>query len=196
MGDPVRARKTYEKPNHPWIRSRIVSETRIKGEYGLKNKREIWKLLTILRDYRARARTLTGMKGPQAEKMRDELLSKLRRQGVLKGDSPTLDDVLGLQLKDLLDRRLQSVVYRKNMAFTMKQARQLISHGHISVNGRNITVPGYILDSDEETAVSFSPLSGITPTHATIPQTARVEKERKPRQDMRKRGGRGRRKHG
>lgn len=193
MGDPVRARKTYDRPSHPWIRARIASETRTKSDYGLKNKREIWKALTILRDYRARARTLTSMKGPQAEKMREELISKLKRQGVLKGDSPTIDDVLGLQLKDVLDRRLQSVIYRKNLAFTMKQARQLITHGHIAVSGRNVTIPGYIVDSGEENEISFSPLSGVAQAHSAIPQTARAEKVAKPRPERRGKGGRGRR---
>lgn len=193
MGDPIRARKTFDRPSHPWIRARIASESRIARDYGLKNKREIWKAQTVLRDYMARARHLTNAKGPQAEKVKGELISKLKREGLLKGDSPTIDDVLGLQLKDLLDRRLQSIVYRKNLGYTMKQARQLISHGHISVNGRNVTVPGYTVGSADETSILFSELSKVNPTHSAIPQTARAEKVPEKKHDDRKRRGGGRR---
>jgi len=173
----------------------MASESRIVRDYGLKNKREIWKAQTILRDYMARARTLTNAKGAQAEKMKGELISKLKREGLLKGESPTIDDVLGLQLKDLLDRRLQSIVYRKNLCFTMKQARQLIAHGHISINGRNVTLPGYTVDFADESSILFSELSKVNPTHAAIPQTARAEAPEKKHDDRKRRGGGRRRKH-
>jgi small subunit ribosomal protein S4 len=84
----------------------------------------------------------------------DKILAKLARLGVLK--KGTLDDILSLEVKDILERRLQTVVYRKGLARSMKQARQLITHGFISVNGKKVSVPSYFVLSDEEAAVAYT----------------------------------------
>jgi small subunit ribosomal protein S4 len=46
----------------------------------------------------------------------------------------------------LLERRLDNVVYRLGFAKTRRQARQLVSHGHILVNGKKVTIPSYRVD--------------------------------------------------
>jgi len=70
------------------------------------------------------------------------LLDKLQKLGLLNKDA-TLDDVLGLNVEKLLDRRLQTFVFKNNLANTSKQARQLITHGHVAVDGRKIVYPGF-----------------------------------------------------
>jgi len=81
--------------------------------------------------------------------------------GVLS-ESATIDDVLDLDIRDLLERRLQTMVFRKGLAKTLFQARQFVSHGHITVAGKIISVPGYIVKRDEEGKLKYfsqSPLS-------------------------------------
>lgn len=152
MGDPRRIRKKYQKPRHPWRADRIEAEKKILREYGLKNKKEIWRVETILRNYRRQARNLLALRGEETEKKEKELLQSLIRLGLLKKNA-TLDDVLALKTRDLLDRRLQTVVYKKGLANTIKHARQLIVHGHVTVKGGKVTAPSYMVRVDEEDSI-------------------------------------------
>jgi small subunit ribosomal protein S4 len=68
----------------------------------------------------------------------------------------TLDDVLSLTVENVLERRLQTLVWRRGLAKSPYQARQLISHGHIALKQRKMTVPSYIVESDEEGTLSYS----------------------------------------
>lgn len=77
-------------------------------------------------------------------------------------ETAALDDVLDLTQEDILERRLQTVVFRKGLSKTIHQARQLITHGHIAVGDRRVTVPSYIVTTEEETQINYaskSPLS-------------------------------------
>lgn len=152
MGDPRRIRKKYQKPRHPWQADRIDAEKKILREYGLKNKKEIWRVETILRNYRRQARNLLALRGEEIERKETELLQSLRRLGLLKEDA-TLDDVLALKTRDILDRRLQTIVYKKGLANTIKHARQLIVHGHVAVKGGKVTAPSYMVKADEEDSI-------------------------------------------
>ena len=58
-----------------------------------------------------------------------------------------------------MERRLQTIVYKKGLAKTIHHARQLIVHGHIAINGRRVTSPGYIVRRDEEEMVDYAPTS-------------------------------------
>jgi small subunit ribosomal protein S4 len=51
----------------------------------------------------------------------------------------------GENLIILLERRLDNLVYRMRFAESRKQARQLVSHGHVLVNGKKVTIPSYIV---------------------------------------------------
>jgi len=57
--------------------------------------------------------------------------------------------VTGSNLLQLLERRLDNVVYRSGFASNRRQARQLISHGHFTVNGRRVTIPSYLVREGE-----------------------------------------------
>jgi len=152
VGDPRRIRKKYQKPRHPWRADRIEAEKKILREYGLKNKKEIWRVETILRNYRRQARNLLALRGEEIGKKEKELLQSLMRLGLLK-ENATLDDVLALKTRDLLDRRLQTIVYKKGLANTIKHARQLIVHGHVTVKGGKVTAPSYMVKADEEDSI-------------------------------------------
>ncbi|HID71901.1 MAG TPA: 30S ribosomal protein S4 [Thermoplasmata archaeon] len=159
MGDPKKPRKKMDKPSHPWEGERIAAENELKRKYALKNKKELWKAETELRRIRRRARLLfpkVGRGNPQVEKEKEELLNSLVRKGILSQGSD-LSSVLSLDTEAILSRRLQTVVYLKGLARTPKQARQFITHGHIAIAGRRVTVPGYIVKREEEDLISFYP---------------------------------------
>ena len=134
MGDPRFPRKHYDTPSHPWQKERIEKENALVHQYGLKNKREIWKASTNVRQMRQQARKLTATASEQAQKERRLLLGRLDRLGLLDRGS-NLEDVLRMDVEKLLDRRLQTQVYLQGLASTPKQSRQLITHGHITIEG-------------------------------------------------------------
>ena len=165
MGDPKFARRSYDTPSHPWQGERIKAEVVLVKSYGLKNKTEVWKAQSVLRNYRKQARELQALlRGgdAQAKKEADALLNKCGRIGVLPLEGATLNDILTLTEKNILGRRLQTIVYEKGLASTITQARQMIVHGHIFMNGHKVTVPGYIVTRNEESTIEFNPASPYT----------------------------------
>jgi small subunit ribosomal protein S4 len=161
MGDPKFPSKHYDTPSHPWQKVRIDEERAMIHQYGLKNKREIWKANTKVRDMRRQARKLTAKANDsQSQKEKRLLLAKLNRLGMLEQDS-ALEDVLGITPGNILDRRLQTQVYLQGLSSTVKQARQLIVHGHISVDGAVTRVPGMTITKLQEKNISYSPDSGL-----------------------------------
>jgi small subunit ribosomal protein S4 len=156
--------KRYETPNHPWQGERIASEHNLLERYGLSNKEELWRAQSELRDYRREARKLLGRSGGDADVASQEgreFLTRLQRYGVLD-ESEALDDVLSLEITDVLERRLQTVAYRKGLGNTPQQARQFIVHGHVTIDGRRVQRPSYKVEVDEQADIEFdesSPLS-------------------------------------
>jgi small subunit ribosomal protein S4 len=159
MGYPGKNRKSYETPKHPWQAARIAGEVELIKAYGLRNKKEVWKAHSNLKNYRELARkllaesskrTLSGHMKTEA----DNILNRLKRYGLLKSEA-RLDEILTLQVTNFLDRRLQTQVHKQGLANTLKQARQFIVHGHISVGGRKVTVPGYLVSMDDELRMSY-----------------------------------------
>ena len=164
MGDPKFSRKTYDTPSHPWQGERIKAEVEVVRAFGLKNKTEVWKAETILRNLRKQSRDLqarlrSGDKQAQVEA--DALLNKCGRLGYLPVGS-NLNDILSLKDEDVLSRRLQTIVFEKGLASTIKQARQMITHGHIFRNGHRVTVPGYLVTRAEESSIEYNPSSPYT----------------------------------
>ncbi len=166
MGYPGKNRKSYDTPKHPWQAVRMASEVELIKKYGLRNKKEVWKAHSGLKNYRELARKLLAesAKGKLSGHVKtdaDNILNRLKRYGLLKTDA-VLDDILSLDVTNFLERRLQTQVHKQGLANTMKQSRQFIVHGHIQVGGRKVTVPGYIVSMDEEQRLDYyggSPLS-------------------------------------
>lgn len=165
MGDPKFLRRTYDTPKHPWEAPRMAEERRVVDKYGLKNKREFWKAQSVLRNFRRQARELQARlraSEPQAVQETKWLLDRMTRMGLLTPGSPTVDDVLGLSVEGLLERRLDWQVFQRRLAPTAKSARKLIVHGHISLNEHRVTRPGYLVRRDEESSLSYAPTSPLT----------------------------------
>jgi len=163
MGDPKFSRKKYETPSHPWQADRIKEENELIKKYGLKNKKEVWKVKSLLRNFRRQARLLfpkLRIGDKQAEKEVKQLIGKLTRLGVVQ-ENAVLDDILALNIETILSRRFQMLLYMKGLASTPKQARQLIVHGHAAIAGRKVVIPGYLVRKDEESSITYSQKSPL-----------------------------------
>lgn len=160
MGHPRKARKKYTTPPHPWNAERIKSENKLMVKYGLKNKKEIWKADTLVRNYSRQARYLLGFSEDQVKTEIDELLGHLKRTGILDESAP-LESILDLTVEDILRRRLQTVVHQKGLARTAKEARMFVVHGHIALDGKKVNSPSYVVKKGEEDLVGFYPTSPV-----------------------------------
>ncbi len=181
MGDPRKFHKKFERPPIEWDSQRIKEESLLKKEFGLKNTREVWKARAVLRNLRANARRLLAL-GERGESEAKQILQRALRYGILKpveGRETTLDDILALDVRDVLERRLQTRVYKKGLARTPKQARQLIVHGFISVNGRKLTSPSYLVSLEEEDAIAYYKPIDVLPKIESA-----ATKEEKPEGDV------------
>jgi len=185
MGDPRRLKKKYDTPSHPWQGERIQEEKELIVKYGLKNKKEVWKVQSYLRKLRSQARNLqatnrTGNR--QSIKETDLLLKRCYRLGLLSEGAP-LNEVLAIDVERILSRRLQSLVYTKGLASTPKQARQMINHGHIILKDRRMTIPGFLVSRFEENFIDYDPSSPfISEMHPMRPKSAPVEDDGLPSQ--------------
>jgi small subunit ribosomal protein S4 len=144
-------RKKSKKPKHPWDLQRIKEEKTLMKKYGLRRKKEIWKAEAILRNFRQRARELIATRDKEKENV---LISKLVKMGLLSKDAQ-VEDVLGLSIEDVLDRRLQTIVFRSGLAKTLLNARQMIVHGHVFIGNKKIIFPSYFVNADEENKISI-----------------------------------------
>jgi len=153
MGDPKKIKNKYETPRKLWDLARIKKEKRLITVYGLKNMREVWVALQHLKKARRNAirNIALGAEGVQKGK---PLLARLAKLGILPENSK-LEDVLSLTVENFLDRRLQTRVFKKGLAKTIKQARQLITHGFIAIDGKKVTVPSYMVDAKEDQLIGY-----------------------------------------
>lgn len=161
MGDPKKQRKKYDSSKNPWSKDQIEAETKLSGEYGLRNRRELWRYRTMLSNIRGIARSLLGETEEERSRIEPLFLKKLSRLGILPEEAK-IDDILDLDIRDLLERRLQTIVYRLGLAKTIYQARQIITHRHIEVSGRAVSVPGYIVRRLDEANIGYSPNSMLS----------------------------------
>src|SRR4030043_993660 len=165
MGDPKKQRKKYETPRFLWRRDTLQEELKLLGLFGLRNKHELWRHETTPSKFRGIARSLISKTPEEREKMENELLTRLKKIGLLQ-ETAALDNVLDLTIEDLLERRLQTIVFRKSFAKTAYQSRQLITHGHITIGNRRITIPSYIVSREQEPQIAYSPQSTlVNPSH-------------------------------
>ncbi|MBU4070070.1 MAG: 30S ribosomal protein S4 [Nanoarchaeota archaeon] len=143
-----RKHKTYSKPKRPFDKVRIEEEALIKEEFGLKNKKEIWKAEAKIKSIREKAKKLISSK-PEEQKA---LFDRLKKIGI---NVNSIADVLALDKKDYLNRRLQTIVLKKKLATTIKTARQLITHKKIIINKRIVNIPSYVVSVELENKISL-----------------------------------------
>jgi small subunit ribosomal protein S4 len=144
----IRKSKKFSWPRKLYDKPRILEENELVKKYGLKNKREIWKTEAKVKYFRTRAKALITADQEQQQKF----FSKLNEIDLKVG---SIADVLALNKEDLLRRRLSTIVASKKIANTPKQARQMIVHKKITINGKVVDVPSYLVKSEEEGTISI-----------------------------------------
>jgi small subunit ribosomal protein S4 len=160
LGDPKKPRKKFSKPKNPWQSDQLVQELYLLGNYGLRNKRELWKAQTQLSAIRKQARRLLAASEEVRLREEKKLLDSLKRKGLVS-EGVTLDDILSLSVEDMLARRLQSVVFRNGLAVSPLQARQRIVHGHVKIGERIVDRPGYMVRKVDEGQIQI--IGGLKP---------------------------------
>ena len=148
MGDIKRRRKLYSRPRKPFDLKRITDENVLVEKYGLKNKTEIWKAISKASKMRRRAK---GLISESPERQR-EFFEKLNKMGLAV---TKISDVLALTQEHLFERRLQTMVFKKKLANTPKQARQMIVHKKVLVNGKAVNIPSFVVTRDLENKISI-----------------------------------------
>jgi len=186
MGDPKKQRKKYETPRFPWRTDVLQEELKLLGQYGLRNKHELWRHETMLSKFRGIARSLIGKTPEERKKMEKMLVTRLKKLGIIH-ETAALDDILDSTIEDILERRLQTIIFRKNLAKSIYQARQLITHGHITIGEQRVTVPSYLVRTEEENQITYTHQSPMAkpshPLRQTIAAIATTEKKREETQD-------------
>jgi len=143
-----RKHKSYSKPKRPFDSKRFEEEAELKKEFGLKNKREIWKAEKKISVIRKKAKRRIS----EGEDKQKSLFKQLNSLGFKVG---SIADVLGMEVKDYLKRRLQTFVFQTNLAKTPREARQLISHRKILVEGSVVDKPSYLIKVSQEKKISL-----------------------------------------
>ncbi|MCK9596994.1 30S ribosomal protein S4 [Candidatus Pacearchaeota archaeon] len=143
-----RKHKTYSKPKKSFDKVRIEEEGKIRKEFGLKNKREIWKADAKIKLIREKAKKLISASVEEKQ----IFFERLKKMG-FKVDS--ISDVLSLDKRDYLKRRLQTILVEKKIARTPKSARQLITHKKVLIEGKSINAPSYIVPVDLEKKITL-----------------------------------------
>ncbi len=142
----IRKKKNYSRPRKPFEGGRIKDEDVLVQKYGLKNKREIWKTTAKVKYFRTRAKDLA-----KADSKEQGLFFKKLKALGLKVDS--IADVLDLKVENLLDRRLTTILVSKGIATTPKQARQMVTHKKVRINGKVMNAPSYIVPVADEKSI-------------------------------------------
>ena len=109
------------------------------GQHGQRRKGK-------LSDFGVQLRAKQKLKGYYANISERQFHGIYVEAGRMKGDT-------GENLIGLLERRLDTVIYRAKFVATMFAARQFINHGHVKVNGRRVTIPSYRLNAGDEVEV-------------------------------------------
>jgi small subunit ribosomal protein S9e len=151
-------RKTYRTPSRAFEKERLDQELKLLGEYGLRCKREIWRVQYALSKLRKAARELLTLDPKDPKRLFEglALLRRLKRYGMLSEDENELDFVLRLNVQKLLERRLQTKVFKQNLAKSIHHARVLIKQRHIRVGKQLVDVPSFLVRMDSEKHIDFA----------------------------------------
>ena len=153
MGDPRKIRKKYKRPRKPWDKDVLVESIKLAGEYGLRNKREVWRAMTLAAKYKKIARKILSSGVKRDHQLETAVLKKLIKLGILE-ENAKIGNLLDITAEDFLKRRLQTLVFKKGLARSIYEARQLVVHGHIKIGDRVIKIPSYIVSREEEPLIN------------------------------------------
>lgn len=128
----------------------------LKGERCFTNKCPIAKKASPPgKDPRYRQRKMSdyGLQLREKQKLK-RMYGLLEKQFKLFFDeAERLPGKTGENLITMLERRLDNTVYRMHFASSRKQARQIVSHGHVFVNGKRVTIPSFVVKENDEVVI-------------------------------------------
>lgn len=158
MGGLKKPKKKYlaGKPKKIWNKQLLLEELQLVGEYGLRNKKELWLARAHLKRITRRARSLLSMTAEERAPLEMPFKERLHKMGFIEDPNVPLDRILSLDVRTVLERRLQTMVYRMGLAKSIHHARQLIVHGHVLVAGRRMTSPGFLVPRELEDKISLA----------------------------------------
>src|SRR3989344_7109141 len=174
----IRKKNLYVRPKKAYEKSRILEENALVQKYALKNKREIWKSLAKINYYRSRAKEL-AKSSMEEQKI---LFDKLNALGI---KTNSISDVFALKIENLLERRLPTIIAKRALAKTPQQARQMVVHKNILIDGKVVNTPSYIVKVTEENSISVRagkkkkivPKENSVSQENTLPQAEQVKTE-------------------
>ena len=157
--------KTSSSPGHPYEKDRLDHEMKLLGQFGLKNKRELWRVQYTLTKIRTRARSLLTLDEKDTSRIFEggALMRRLIRLGILTDKNATLDSVLSLKLNNFLDRRLQTLVMKSGLAKSIHHARLLVRQRHIRVGNQIVDIPSFMVRVDSQQHIGLAPNSSLAP---------------------------------
>lgn len=177
---PKRKRKAFNRPRRLYDSLRIKEEDALVKKYGLKNKREVWRAEFAIGKIRRTAKKLITA----PEEKREKFVERQKAKGF---QVENFSDVLSLAKEDYLKRRLQSIVVKKELARTPKQARQFIAHKHITISGNIINSPSHLTTAEEEANVKLK---------LSLAVKKEAKQEEKPGEECSKKEGEEMKQHG
>merc|ERR1712216_696751 len=150
--------KTFRKPRRPFEKERLDSELKIVGEYGLRNKRGLWRIQMVLSKLRKTARELLTLPEDDPKRIFDSsaLMKRMYKYGFLDESQEKLDYVLALTAQEVLERRLQTLVFKLGLAKSIHHARVLIKQRHIRVGKQIVNVPSFLVRVESQKHIDFS----------------------------------------
>ena len=151
-------RKTSKNPKKPFDKDRLINELRIVGQYGLRNKREMWRVQLTLAKLRKAARQLLTLpkEDPRRQFEGDALIRRIVRLGLLKENERQLDYVLGLTINQFMERRLQTLVAQRKIGSSVHHARVLIRQRHISIGKQMVNIPSFMVRVSSEQHIGIA----------------------------------------
>ena len=173
MGDPKKQKKKYEAPRFPWRQDVLEGELRLLGEYGLRNKKELWRHRTMVSKFRSTARSLLSMPSSRRATLEAQIMGRLKHLGILP-EGAVMDNILDLAMENILERRLQTLVHRRGLSKTIYQARQLVTHGHIAIGDRKVFSPSYLVPKEEEGNIDYASTSPLANTEHSLRESIEV----------------------
>jgi len=152
---PKNFTKTARTPRRPFEKERLDSELKLVGEFGLKNKRELWRIQLTMAPIRAHARALLTLPKDDPKRIFEgnAIARRLVRYGILPEDQEKLEYALSIKQEDFLKRRLQTIV--KETARTVHRARVLIYQRHICVGNQVVTSPSFMVRTKSGPYINF-----------------------------------------
>lgn len=162
MGLPIKHRKKYSSHKKRWDKQTIVEEKELMTNYALKNKKDIRKAQFLVDKFKRLAKSYNRSEDTKSSEQAQLFMDSLKARGYLNQEAMSLDDVLNITVRDVLERRLSNIVYKLKFARSPAQARQFVVHRHVRIGGKVVDSPSYLVPLQEEATLEFRETSALS----------------------------------